>query len=47
MLTKLSLNNYILKNKYKKIEKGFVLFVEDDAAVDGYYYLKSWRNIFM
>ena len=40
MLTKLKLNNYILKNKYTKIGKGLLLFVEDGAAVDGYYYLK-------
>ena len=40
MLTKLKLNNYILKNKYTKIGKGLLLFVEDSAAVDGYYYLK-------
>ena len=40
MLTKLSLNNYILKNKYAKIGKGWLLFVEDGAVVDGHYYLK-------
>ena len=37
MLTKLKLNNYILKNKYTNIEKGLFLFAEDGAAVDGYY----------
>ena len=40
MLTKLELNNYILKNKYAKTGKGLFLFVEDGAAVDGRCYLK-------
>ena len=35
MLTKLQLNNEILKNKYTKTGKGLLLFVEDGAAVDG------------
>ena len=47
MLTQPQLNNYILKNKYAKIGKGFLFFVEDGAAVDGHYYLKYWRNVFM
>ena len=47
ILTKLWLNNYILKSKYAKIGKGLLLFVEDGAAVDGDYYLKCWRNMFM
>ena len=35
MLTKLQLNNNILKNKYAKIGKGLLLFVEEGATVDG------------
>ena len=40
MLTKPKLNNYILKNKYTKIRKGLLLFVEDGVAADGRSYLK-------
>ena len=39
MLTRLQLNNYIFKNKYVKIRKDLLLFVEDRAAADGDYYL--------
>ena len=38
MLTELSLNNYILKNKYTKIGKDLLLFVEEGATVNGDYY---------
>ena len=37
MLTKLYLNNYILKKKYAKTGKSLLLFVEDVAAADGHY----------
>ena len=39
MLAKLYLNNYIRKNKYAKIGKGLLLFLEEGATVDGDFYL--------
>ena len=47
MLPKLQLNNYIFKNKYAKIGKGLLLFVEGGEAVADHYYLKCRRNIFI
>ena len=44
MLTKLYLNNYILKNKYSKIGKGLLHFVKERAPVNGNYYLKMLKK---
>ena len=44
MLSKLQLNNYIVKNKYAKIGKGLLLLVEEGVTVVVNYYLKMLKK---